>query len=80
MTTLAERIEEALCNCCPTDRDAILADVRELDAAAHNTIVMANTVIACYERNPGNFAMAMREMKSERDALNAILSKTKGST
>jgi hypothetical protein len=78
--SLVERIESLACLGAngmdyQPELQAILADVRELESAARRTIVMVNTTIACYERNPGNFAMAMREMRDEQTALNAILTK-----
>lgn len=41
------------------------AAVAELLEAAKDAELMFNTVRGCYERNPGNFAVAMRELEGE---------------
>lgn len=47
--------------------------IAELIRKAHDLEICANTANACYSRNPGNFALALRELRDSaertRDAL-----------
>ena len=61
-----------------SELDSILADVRELIEAAKGVELMSNTVIACYTRNPGNFAVAVKELRGEQNRLSEILRKVSG--
>ena len=51
----------------PMTTNKVLEGLSELVEAARRAEVSFNTVRGCYERNPGNFAVAMREL--ERDVL-----------
>lgn len=78
---LVERIKGLRALSAPGNRCAkveILADVRELIEAAKGVELMSNTVIACYTRNPGNFAVAVKELRGEQNRLSEILRKVGG--
>jgi hypothetical protein len=50
----------------------------ELIEAAHRAEVSFNTVRGCYERNPGNFAHAIRELEADVIPLRAALANCGG--
>lgn len=50
----------------------------ELVAALKNLELGANTVDACYSRNPGNFAAALRDLREYAEAARAALAKATG--
>lgn len=54
---------------------AARAAVAELIEAAHRAEVSFNTVRACYERNPANFALSMRELEQDVLPLRAALAR-----
>ncbi len=56
-----------------TARRARDAEVEALVAAAHRAEVSFNTVRGCYERNPGNFMLAMNELEADVLPLRAAL-------
>ena len=54
------------------------AAVAELIETARRAEVSFNTVRGCYERNPGNFAVAMRELEADVIPLRAALARVGG--
>lgn len=56
-----------------TARRARDAEVEALVAAAHRAEVSFNTVRGCYERNPGNFMLAMNELEADVLPLRAAI-------
>ena len=56
------------------------AEVEALVAAAHRAEVSFNTVRGCYERNPGNFMLAMNELEADVLPLRAALAAFTGAT
>lgn len=50
------------------------AEVAALREALHRLEVSANTVAYCYERRPGNFAVALQTLKDDATAARAALS------
>ena len=60
-------------------------DVARLIAAAPDLLdalrkleLMANTVDACYTRNPGNFAVALRALRENAEAARAAIQRATG--
>lgn len=48
--------------------------VAKLSAALHQLEVAANTVTGCYERNPGNFAAALRNLEDSAAMARRVIS------
>lgn len=56
----------------PDERDAVLREARE---TLRNLELGANTVDGCYTRNPGNFAVALRDLREYAAAARAALAR-----
>lgn len=65
----AEQIGEVVA--LKEQRDGLLEALRNLELGA-------NTVNACYTRNPGNFAAALRDLHEYADAARAAIAKAGG--
>ena len=44
---------------------ALEAEVERLQSRLHRLTVAANTASYCYDKNPANFALALRELRDE---------------
>jgi hypothetical protein len=66
--------------CLARDLIEARAAVADLIAAAHRAEVSFNTVRGCYERNPGNFMVAMRELEADGVALRVALARCGGAS
>jgi hypothetical protein len=56
----------------------LLAAAPELLDALENLVIDANTVAACYSRNPGNFALALQTMRLSIEQARAAIAKATG--
>jgi hypothetical protein len=45
--------------------DALEAKVERLQSRLHRLTVAANSASYCYDKNPANFALALRELRDE---------------
>jgi hypothetical protein len=56
----------------------LIAAAPELLDALENLVIDANTVAACYSRNPGNFALALQTMRLSIEQARAAIAKATG--
>jgi len=56
----------------------LIAAAPDLLEALRDLELGANTVAACYDRNPGNFAAALADLKRYADAARAAIAKATG--
>lgn len=71
------------CPTNPTSEQAsanarLIAAAPELLEALRNLELGANTVEACYTRNPGNFASALRDLREYSELARAAIAKATG--
>ncbi len=62
----------------PEDDARLIAAAPDLLKALNSLEVSANTVRACYDRRPENFAMALQQLKDDAQLARAALAKAKG--
>ncbi len=77
-------VAEIMCDQTRIDDRTAIANARliaaapELVDALENLVIDANTVDACYSRNPGNFALALQTMRESIEQARAAIDKATG--